>query len=266
MLIYDFLKEIKSQTDELTNKINIEPKDDIKEAVKQAELYENTWNKVKDAVVVFSDLKNSTKISFDNTEKTMSKLLEMLNKPFIDIHTKFGAEFIDMKGDGGIAIYSPDNYLNSILAAITVNSYYKKYVVDDVRLKYKFLFIVETGIATGDLLVKRVGIKKNNNNFFVWSGETVNKAALISKKLKEEPISEKFSHSNVGITRELFEKLFRSENQRHLIRPCCSKFKNWHPSDYYKSKVKYHYNSSPWCPNHGQELLEKLLVLNNIKI
>lgn len=83
MLIYDFLKEIKSQTDELTNKINIEPKDDIKEAVKQAELYENTWNKVKDAVVVFSDLKNSTKISFDNTEKTMSKLLEMLNKPFI---------------------------------------------------------------------------------------------------------------------------------------------------------------------------------------
>ncbi len=264
MLIYDFLKEIKSQTDELTNKINIEPKDDIKEAVKEAELYENTWNKVKDAVVVFSDLKDSTKISFDNTEKTMSKLLEMLNKPFIDIHTKFGAEFIDMKGDGGIAIYSPDNYLNSILAAITVNSYYKKYVVREVVSKYKSLFVVETGIATGDLLVKRVGIKKNNNNFFVWSGETVNKAALISKKLKAEPISENFSYSNVGISRELFEKLRRTENQRHLLRPCCSSFKHWHP--YNKSEVKYHYNPSPWCPIHGQELLEKLLELNNIKI
>lgn len=264
MLIYDFLKEIKSQTDELTNKINIEPKDDIKEAVKEAELYENTWNKVKDAVVVFSDLKDSTKISFDNTEKTMSKLLEMLNKPFIDIHTKFGAEFIDMKGDGGIAIYSPDNYLNSILAAITVNSYYKKYVVREVVSKYKSLFVVETGIATGDLLVKRVGIKKNNNNFFVWSGETVNKAALISKKLKAEPISENFSYSNVGITRELFEKLRRTENQRHLLHSCCSRFKHWHT--YNKSEVNYHYNPSPWCPIHGQQLLEKLLELNNIKI
>ena len=265
MIINDFLKEIKVQTDELTSKINVEPKNDILEAVEEAKIYVNTWNKVKDAVVVFSDLKNSTRISFDNTEKTMSKLLEMLNKPFIDIHTKFGAEFIDMKGDGGIAIYSPDNYLNSILAAITVNSYYKKYVVEEVRLKYKFLFIVETGIATGDLLVKRVGIKKNDNNFFVWSGETVNKAALISKKLKEKTTSEIFSYSNVGITRELFEKLFKSENQRHLIRPCCNNFKSWYTSEY-KSKAKYHYNSSPWCPTHGQQVLEKLLVLNNIKI
>lgn len=265
MIINDFLKEIKIQTDELTRKINVEPKDDIKEAVKEAELNENTWNKVKDAVVVFSDLKNSTKISFDNTEKTMSKLLEMLNKPFIDIHTKFGAEFIDMKGDGGIAIYSPDNYFNSILAAITVNSYYKKYVVEEVKLKYKFLFVVETGIATGDLLVKRVGIKKNNNNFYVWSGETVNKAALISKKLKEKETSDIFSRSNVGITRELFEKIFKSENQRFLIRPCCKNYKSWYVSEY-KINAKYHYNSSPWCPIHGQQLLNKLLDLNDIKI
>lgn len=265
MLIKDFLKEIKSQTDELTSKINIEPKDDIKEAVKQAELYENTWNKVKDAVVVFSDLKNSTKISFDNTEKTMSKLLEMLNKPFIDIHTKFGAEFIDMKGDGGIAIYSPENYLNSILAAITVNTYYQLYVVKVVREKYKFSFVVETGIATGDLLVKRVGIKKNNNNFYVWSGETVNRAALISKKLKENKPSDTFSYNNVGITRELFVKLYESLNQRPLIRPCCDKFRTW-SSQNYKYDARFHFNSSPWCPVHGEEVLAKLLKLNNINI
>lgn len=265
MIIKDFLKEIKSQTDELTSKINIESKDDIKEAVKEAELYENTWNKVKDAVVVFSDLKNSTKISFDNTEKTMSKLLEMLNKPFIDIHTKFGAEFIDMKGDGGIAIYSPENYFNAILAAITVNTYYQLYVVKEVMSKYKFLFIVETGIATGDLLVKRVGIKKNNNTFYVWSGETVNRAALISKTLKENKTSEIFTRSNVGITRELFVKLYESVNQRPLIRQCCTRYKIWH-SQSYKSNAKFYYNSSPWCPVHGEEILQKLLESNNIKI
>ena len=57
----------------------------------------NKWIELEDAIVVFSELKNSTKISIEKQKRTTTKILEYLNYPFIEIHGEFGTEFIDIK-------------------------------------------------------------------------------------------------------------------------------------------------------------------------
>lgn len=85
---------------------------------------ENRWYSCS-----FSDLKNSTGISFDKQDRTMTKLLEYLNNPFIEIHNNFGAEFVEIKRNGGI-IYSKENAIKALLA-ISI----KACIMKDISLK-----------------------------------------------------------------------------------------------------------------------------------
>jgi len=133
----DIFENLNKQLKELTSYQEIKKYNSVKEAVENAYKEVNKWNQVDEAIVVFSDLKNSTGISFDKQKRTITKLLEYLNKPFIEIHQKFGAEFIDIKGDGGLAIYSKDKFISSLLASITVKTFYAKYIQEKVKKNIK---------------------------------------------------------------------------------------------------------------------------------
>lgn len=254
--IQSTFSDIKSIIDKLTDNITTVQKTNISSAINNAKQEVGKWMKVDDAVVVFSDLKNSTGISFDKNKKTMAKLLELLNQPFIKIHEEFGAEFMDIKGDGGIAIYSSSNYLNAILAAITIQTYYKRNTIDYVKSNYDFSFVVTTGIANGDLLVKKVGIR-GGDTFYVWAGETVNHSALISKELKKKDIN------MIGITQSLYQKLERLQNKDYILKNCgCNgeeKKLLWTKESLKgQSGEHYHYLWNTWCERCGQSFLDVL--------
>ena len=244
----------------ITSNMSITDCETVEKALEKTKLEVNHWMRINNVVVIFSDLKNSTGISFDKQKKTMSKLLEYLNKPFIQIHQDFGAEFIDIKGDGGIAIYTEQNAINAILAAVTTKSFYAKNINGKVKTTYDIDFIVETGIAQGSLLLKKIGGRAYSAP--VWAGETINKAALISKELKK-----KNHANNIGITQSLYSLISQDKTLSYYLSKTCGCNNNGIKKTLWTEESlnmhhgeKYYYTNSNWCNIHGQDYINEILT------
>ena len=254
-------KNISDKLNDLTSKIQIINQDSIKEAIKQAKLEVNKWQKVDNIVCVFSDLQKSTQISFDKQKKTVAKILESLIVPMQKIHESFGSEFIDIKGDGGIILYSGENAsTRAFLASVTCNTFFKKHICI-LENTYDIEFNVFSGIHQGSLLLKRVGSR--TDNFPVWAGETVNMSALITKELKDMSTLTRNS-SYIGVTQEIYSELSKTKYSDYLIKSCgCHgghKNNLWKVQHIQNGKAKkYHYMNTNWCDTHGQEYLNKVL-------
>jgi len=183
--LWNFLEELNDKVNYKIEDIKTIEYHSIKEAIQNARLEKGVWNKVPNIIAVFSDLLNSTGISNEKRRKTYSKILEYLNYPFIQIHRKFGAEFFDIKGDGGLALYSGNKAeVRAFLAAETYKTFIEKKANNYFSKNYSLEIVVGIGIAKGELWVKKIGSRGDGKNFYVWSGSAINNAALISKDLK----------------------------------------------------------------------------------
>jgi hypothetical protein len=255
---YDLKKEfqdLNKKIEEITISQKIERYETVSKALEKAKLEVNTWMQIDNVVVVFSDLKNSTGISFDKQDRTMTKLLEYLNKPFIKIHNSYGAEFIEIKGDGGIAIYSKENAIKALLASISIKTFYNKHINDKVKKTYGVDFEVTTGISKGNLKLKLIG--ERGLNFPVWAGETINLSALISKELKHKTKPNNY----IGITNDIYEEIKSKKLDEYLYLSCdCGNKSNLWISETIPNKggKKYHYMNNNWCKTHGQVYINKI--------
>jgi class 3 adenylate cyclase len=252
-------KELNKKIIDITSNQNIENCSTVEEALKKVKSEVNTWIQIDDVIVVFSDLKNSTGISFDKQGRTMTKLLEYLNQPFVKIHKEFGSEFVEIKGDGGIAIYSKENAINALLASISIKTFYFKYINKKVKETYDVDFEVTTGISKGNLRLKQIGMR--GLNFPVWAGETINLSALISKELKHKSQPNNY----VGITSDIYDEIKFKKLNEYLYLSCgCGNNKtkiNLWTSETIPGKggKRYYYMNNNWCDIHGQEYLDKIL-------
>ena len=267
-------KNMKEQLEKLTNfsDQDITKIESVSKAVEKAYSEANKWFEIEDAIVVFSDLKNSTKISIDKQKRTMTKILEYLNYPFITIHNEFGADFIDIQGDGGLAIYHKDNAIKALLASITIKTYYEKYLCKKLKSNYNIEFITTTGIAQGSLLVKKIG-KRDAGKFHVWAGDTINKSALISKELKSKMDKNSIEQGlYIGITDEIYKLFKNNDLKTYLLMSCNCDTKDNKPQKLWTTEKlpkyngkEYHSMKNIWCNHHGQEYLDKVLeIVNNL--
>lgn len=257
----DEYDKLNKKIEEITKEQKIKTYETIDSALSNCKLETNTWMQINDVVVVFSDLKNSTGISFDKQDRTMTKLLEYLNKPFIKIHKEYGAEFIEIKGDGGIAIYSKDKVINSLLASISVKTFYFRHINKKVKNTYGVDFEVTTGISKGNLKLKYVG--ERGINFPVWAGETINLSALISKELKRKSSPNTY----IGITDDIYEKIKSMNLDEYILLSCgcgnnSTKNNLWTTETIpHKNGKKYYYTNSNWCNIHGQEYINRIFEI-----
>ena len=260
---YDLKKEfhdLNKKIEEITISQKIERYETVSKALEKPKLEVNTWMQIDNVVVVFSDLKNSTGISFDKQDRTMTKLLEYLNKPFIKIHNDYGAEFIEIKGDGGIAIYSKENAIKALLASISIKTFYNEHINDKVKKTYGVDFEVTTGISKGNLKLKLIG--ERGLNFPVWAGETINLSALISKELKHKTKPNNY----IGITSDIYEEIKSKKLDEYLYFSCdCGNISNLWISETIPNKggKKYHYMNNNWCITHGQVYFNKIVEVLN---
>lgn len=263
--LWEFLGEIDKRVKRLITEITVEDFDSIEDAVKKASLETGKWYRVRNVAAVFSDLANSTGISNEKTKIGYSKILEYINFPFVKIHKKFGVDFLDVKGDGGLALYSgKEAELRAFLAAVTYKTFIEKYA-NKFFNQYDLVLRIGMGIDMGDLLVKRIGQKKDWN-FYTWSGRVINNAALISKEIKQV---EK-NHSAIGVSRRVYEKINRQCIRKWTVVSCgCHKGRKevlWRK--YYVTGVKnfpYYLLRSSWCDKHGEEYLNGILKTLNLE-
>jgi len=258
MKLWDFMKDIHESIEERTSNLKpvdieyIPDKDDLKLEV-------GKWYRIKDVVCVYLDLKDSTRASFQKTKEGMAKVYEHIGTGITRIfqNENFKADFIDIKGDGGFALYK-GNFaeIKAFLAAETFKTYSYKY------LKNKFYNIeikFGIGISKGNLLVKKVGTR--SWNYPVWAGKVVNHAAYICKEVKEKF---HFERDVIGVDQSIYNALNTPKFREYLVLSCeCSNKTNlWKKASPRNSEFSdFYYLKANWCNKHGEEYINAVLQL-----
>jgi class 3 adenylate cyclase len=137
------------------------------------------WKRVPDAVAVVADLKSSTKLGLGKNARSTASIYEAALKPVVDIMADFGAGWVPIQGDCVIGVFWGERAMErAFCAAVTVKTFSEDTLVP--RLKTKWSDAPDTGfkigVATGAVLVKRIGRARSDHQALVWPGKALNYA------------------------------------------------------------------------------------------
>jgi len=147
------------------------------------------WIQVPDVVAVVADLKNSTHLSTGKHAASTASIYEAATGGTVKIYNRFGADFIAIQGDGAFALFwGEQRYERALCAGVTVKTFSAKHLVP--RLEAKWPTHAEehptgfkVGIASGRVLVKRIGTPRNlSEQEPVWAGKPVNFATKAAQQ------------------------------------------------------------------------------------
>lgn len=137
------------------------------------------WVRLDDVVVVVADLKNSTKLGTGSKAASTASIYQAATGGVVKVLDQFDADFIQIQGDGAFAIFwGEKRYERAACAGITI----KTSSIDLAsQIESKWPQKPETGfkvgIASGRVLVKRIGTPRNPaQQEPVWAGKPVNYA------------------------------------------------------------------------------------------
>lgn len=177
MDLNDLLDELEATTkDELSSMPRvIEGGDDLD--VAHLPIVARRWTQMQDIVAVVADLKGSTGMGTGKRAASTASIYEAGTGGVVKVHDRFGANFIQIQGDGAFALFWGDRrYERAMCAAITVKTMSLDFArqieqkwPDGPRTGFK------VGVACGRVLVKRIGTPRNpNQQEPVWAGKPVN--------------------------------------------------------------------------------------------
>lgn len=144
------------------------------------------WLKVDDVVVVVADLRNSTLLADGRKDGSLGAIYEAAIGGITQIFDDFEVDYFQAQGDGGVAVFwGDDRYARAICAAITIKTFSQDTLVPSFNAKFGDL--PETGykigIASGDVLVKKVGKPRDFElQTPVWARNPVNYAAKCAQQ------------------------------------------------------------------------------------
>lgn len=135
------------------------------------------WTRMNDVTVLVADLRNSTQLGTGSTGASTASIYESGTGGIVSIFDKFDANFIQIQGDGAFAIFWGDRrYERAVCAGITVktNSLDLAAQIEN-KWPAKPSTGFKVGVASGRVLVKRVGTPRNPaQQEPVWAGKPVN--------------------------------------------------------------------------------------------
>lgn len=176
----DLLGEIQADIDEeLASMPDVVEKEPDSFDVEKLPLGKREWHKLDDLVAVAVDLKGSTKLGTGKHAASTASIYEASTDNAVRVFHDFEADFIQIQGDGVIALFWGDGrYERAMCAGITVKTF-SKYL--ETKLREKWGNAPETGYkvgaASGRVLVKSIGTPRNPaEQEPIWSGKPVNYA------------------------------------------------------------------------------------------
>lgn len=137
------------------------------------------WHKLDDVVAVAVDLKGSSKMSTGKHAASTASIYEASTDNAVRVLHHFGADFIQIQGDGAFGLFWGDRrYERAMCAAITVKTFSKDLTA---KIEAKWPDAPTTGykvgVAGGRVLAKRIGTPRNPaEQEPIWSGKPVNYA------------------------------------------------------------------------------------------
>lgn len=265
--ILSYIEELKEKSEERFNDFKIENILSIKAIQEDAYLEKPVWlGGDKKFVCLFIDLDKSSKISFKKHPQTMAKIYDYFTQNIVDIfnHPVFGADYIDIKGDGAFGIFEGEKAsYKALYCAITFKTLFEKYIRDkfdttEDHLSCKF------GIHKDKLLVRKIGKRGNGNYNEVWAGRLVNNAAKLANEAKNIPVDPILSSLPILVSKEVYDDF--NANKQFGFHHCCDGRGNKTPGDIemfiestnFSDEIlgdRFYYTRVCWCKEHADDYI-----------
>lgn len=157
--------------------------------VSQLPIEARKWIQIPDVVAVLADLKNSTHLGTGKHAASTASIYQVATGGVVNIFDEFDADFIAIQGDGAFALFWGERrFERAMCAGITIKTFSERHLVPALEKKWANHFQdyptgFKVGIASGRVLVKRVGTPRNlNQQEPVWAGKSVNYAAKAAQQ------------------------------------------------------------------------------------
>lgn len=214
------------------------------------------WHRLSDVVAVMVDLKSSTNLAKGKMPPSVASIYDAGVGGVVVIFETFDADFVDIQGDGGFALFWGDRrYERAMAAAITTRSFSDDFVT---QLMTKWNKSPKTGfkvaVASGPVLVKLVGLPRHLDlQEPVWAGRPVNYSAKAAQQTEPDALL---------VTGSVWDEI---ENNDYIAFSCgCNSAPSLLWSDYEIEKIPDDemYGKSletKWCVNHGEAFCRAIL-------
>jgi class 3 adenylate cyclase len=216
------------------------------------------WKRIEDTVVVATDLKGSTRISYSKQDRVGARVYQASSGHCARIFQHFDADFVDIQGDGLFAIFHGEHAVGrATAAAFTLKSFstsalarlIDEHLGKDLPEGYETG--LKVGIDTGVLLAKRIGVRGDHNEP-VWAGKPVNYATKCAQGADRHEI----------IVTDRFWNCIKSNDYASYTCGCAggeasSPAPMWSETEIKTlgddAACKTFSSPSSWCVNHGDE-------------
>ncbi|BCW12995.1 MULTISPECIES: hypothetical protein [Paenarthrobacter] len=222
-----------------------------------------TWHRLSDLVAVFFDLKSSTSLEKGRRAASTASIYDAGVGGVVKILDAFGADFVDIQGDGGFGLFwGEGRYEKAMCAAISIRTFSHDFTQ---KLEKKWPEAPSTGfkvgVASGSILVKKVGLPRHLDlQEPVWAGKPVNYAAKAAQQTDPEDIL---------VTGSVWDEI---EDNDYLVFSCGCDDSNPRaasPSLLWEARTLEHIPDdeqfgqslkSGWCSIHGEEFCNAILA------
>lgn len=263
MDLFETISEISNEQKEKANNITVYDLDNIP---KESDLNLETdqWYQIKNVVSLYVDMTSSTQLTNDRYTKTSAEMFQLFTGSLVKIlkDKNFEADFIDIKGDGGFALWkSKYASVKALIAAVTFRTLVEKELKPYVKNKIEdWSLSSHCGIAKGTVLVKRIGTRNRKEikwNWAVWAGKPVNHSCKLSDIAEPDTLL---------ATKNVYDDYSDNKTfEKYLIKSCgCNnngeKIELWDNKGFCDEvDQEIFLLTSFWCKKHGDEYINAVL-------
>ena len=237
--LFDHLKAMGELVrSELNEEVTIEERNEIPD-VATIKLEVPRWYRVDDVVAV------------------VARFYEAYMQPLIRTVRAFEPAFLDIQGDGLVAIFDGDDrYGRAFCAGETMRTFSEQQLLPELGKKLTNLPAtgLKVGMASGAVFVKRVGVRGEHNEP-IWAGRPVNYAAKCAQAADAH---------QVVVTRAVWEHISSNDYIR-MSCGCPSGFPRALWSEMEVDRLPAGHQSCwtmtpAWCNTHGEEFCRAILA------
>lgn len=219
------------------------------------------WLKIPNVICCFVDMEGSTKLSAGLHEKTTAKAYRLFTETGIRIFHKFGAAYIDIKGDGVFALFNQDQPYSALAATVSFKTFVSEHFTPKVENLTKQHIGGHFGIDQKTVLVRRLGLKtyqdRTDRQNEVWAGKPINMAAKLAS----------LSTGNRLWVSDRFFGNLKDEKATHSCGcPSGDNVELWTEEDV-SDDSRFDFDTayslgSNWCEKHGRSFCSSLVKLD----
>jgi len=152
----------------------------------------DTWIKLPEVVAVVCDLKGSTHLGTGKHDKSTARIYKSGVEGAVRIFHEFGANFIDIQGDGGFGLFWGERaHERAFCAAVTIRTFSERHFVSRLEARWPEAPATgyKVGMHVGRTLVKRIGTRRVvSEQEAVWAGKPVNYAAKCAQSAERHEV------------------------------------------------------------------------------